>query len=300
MARALFAPLNARRRFRSLFGRAPHPTGRCSRRRGGSPAERGFALLIVLWGTALLALLGTELAGTGRLEAQRAGNLRDAAAAEAAADGALQEAVFHLLDGSAAGWAAGGSRAIPLPGGLARVEIRSEAAKIGLNQASPALLAALLTRLGMDRHASTALADAILDWRTATARRRPLGAKAREYQAAGLGYAPPNSDFETLDELQLVRGMTPELLARLAPYLSVYQAGDPDPALAGAVVRLALADAGGGAAGAAEDAEPAEAAPVVTVSVSVEMTTGARTAHRTVVRLAPDAAGRPFQVLEAD
>lgn len=263
-------------------------------------AERGFALLVVLWWTALLALLGTQIATTGRLEAQRAGNLRSAAMARAAADGVLQEAVFHLLDGSPAGWAADGApHVVSVAGGLARVEIRSEAAKIGLNQASPGLLAALLTRLGTGPRQAAALADAILDWRTATPRPRALGAKAPEYRAAGQDYAPPNSDFETVDELLLVRGMTPDIMARLAPYVSVYQFGDPDLTLADAVVRLANADSGDVAGDGAERAGPG-AAPVVAVMVSVEMADGARAARRTVVRLALDAWRRPFQILDQE
>ncbi len=264
------------------------------------PGERGFALLVVLWWTALLALLGTQLATAGRLEAQRAGNLRSAAMARAAADGVLQEAVFHLLDGSPASWAADGApRVVPVVGGLAHLDIRSEAAKIGLNQASPGLLAALLARLGTDPRQAASLADAILDWRTATPRRRALGAKAPEYRAAGRDYAPPNSDFETLDELRLVRGMTPDIMARLAPYVSVYQLGDPDLTLADTVVRLASADSGDVAGGAAERAGPG-AAPVVVILVSVEMADGARAVRRTVVRLALDASRRPFQILDQE
>ncbi len=265
-----------------------------------SPSERGFALLVVLWWAALLALLGTQLATAGRLQAQRAGNLRSAAMARAAADGVLQEAVFHLLDTSPAGWAAdGAAHVVSVAGGRARVEVRSEAAKIGLNQASPGLLAALLARLGTNPREAAALADAILDWRTATTRPRRLGAKAPEYRAAGQDYAPPNSDFETLDELRLVRGMTPEIMARLLPHVSVYQFGDPDLALADAAVRLASADSGDVAGDAVERAGP-EAAPVVAVNVSVEMADGARAARRTIVRLALDAARRPFQILDQE
>ncbi len=266
----------------------------------GARSDRGFALLIVLWWTVLLAMLGTQLTASGRLDAQRAGNLRAAAVAEAAADGVLQEAIFHVLDGSPAGWAADGvTHIVPVIGGVARVEVRSEAAKIGLNQASPALLAALLTRLGTDRRQSAALADAILDWRTATARPRKLGAKAPEYRAAGLGYAPPNSDFESLDELGLVRGMTPELVARLTPYISVFQTGDPDLTVADAVVRLAAADAGDVAVDPAIRAGLSDGeAPAVAVMVAVEMADGAKALHRTVIRLAADAARHPFQILD--
>jgi Tfp pilus assembly protein PilX len=56
--------------------------------------DGGFALLTVLWTVALLALLTTRTAAAGRTEAQLAGNLRDAAAADVVADGAAHEAVY--------------------------------------------------------------------------------------------------------------------------------------------------------------------------------------------------------------
>lgn len=269
---------------------------------GRAPSDRGFALLIVLWWTVLLALLGTQLATSGRLDAQRAGNLRSAAMARAAADGVLEETVFHLVDASPAGWSADGDvRDLPVVGGRAHVKVESEAAKVGLNQASAGLLAALLTRLGTNAPRSAALADAILDWRTATARPRKLGAKAPEYRAAGRDYAPPNSDFETLDELRLVRGMTPDLVARLAPYVSLYQVDDPDLTRADAIVRRASAESGDVTAGVAERTESLRtAAPVATILVSVEMADGARATRRTIVRLALDASRHPFQVLDQD
>lgn len=269
---------------------------------GQAPSDRGFALLIVLWWTVLLALLGTQLATSGRLDAQRAGNLRSAAMARAAADGVLEETVFHLVDASPAAWSADGDgRELPVVGGRAQVKVESEAAKVGLNQASAGLLAALLTRLGTDAPRSAALADAILDWRTATARPRRLGAKAPEYRAAGRDYAPPNSDFETLDELRLVRGMTPDLVARLAPYVSLYQFDDPELTLADTIVRRASAESGDVTAGVVEHAESLRTtAAVVTIMVSVEMADGARATRRTVVRLALDASRHPFQVLDQD
>jgi general secretion pathway protein K len=272
-------------------------------RRGRRPgSERGFALLVVLWWTVLLALLGTELGSVGRLEAERASNLRDAAMAQAAAEGVLEDAVFHLLDGSPKGWIADGTpHAVSVPGGLAHVEVRSEAAKIGLNVASAKTLVALMGRLGTPPARAAALADAILDWRTATPERRPLGAAAPEYQAAGLPYAPPDSDFETIGELALVRGMTPDLVARLAPHLSVFQTGDPDPALADDVVRLASLDAGQVVTGDIDRIGLASAAaPVLTITVSVDMAAGGRAVSHTVVRLAPGPYRRPFQILDSD
>ena len=67
-----------------------------STRRG----ERGFALLLVLWSLALLALLGAQLTGSARSQTRLAGNLRANAMVQAAADGAAQEAILRLLQRS--------------------------------------------------------------------------------------------------------------------------------------------------------------------------------------------------------
>ncbi len=263
--------------------------------------DRGFALLIVLWWTVLLALLGNQLAASGRLEAKRAGNLRNAAVAEAAAEGALQEAAFHLLASGEDAWAADGTiHTLPLTGGSAVIEVSDEAVKIGLNQATAGLLAALITQFGADHKQAASLADAILQWRTSAPQAGPPGAKTAAYAQAGAAYAPPESDFETLSELGLVRGMTPALLQRLTPYLSVYQTGDPDLAHADPAVRSAWAQSGDIGATQTDRGLQDAAKPIVSVSVTVAMASGARASHRTLLMLAEDASHHPFQILDRD
>ncbi len=260
--------------------------------------EGGFALLVVLWSLALLALLGTHVVATGRSEVQLAANLRGAAAAEAAADGALFQAVFHLLDPSPRRWRPDGvSREIALPGGAAAtVRVESEQGKVNPNLASAPLLQALLLPLGVEPRAAASLAASILDWRTAGQRPRPDGAKEPQYRAAGRDYAPPGRPFESLEELGLVLGMTPELLARLTPFLSVYQGGDPDLRFAHPVVAQALADA----VGRGEDIEvesEADTVPVVVITAAAALPGGARFTRQAHVRLGPGARRRAWQIL---
>jgi general secretion pathway protein K len=64
--------------------------------------QRGFALLIVLWLLVPLSVLFLVLSGTARSDAQLTANLRDAAAMEEAADGAINTAIFALLERGAA------------------------------------------------------------------------------------------------------------------------------------------------------------------------------------------------------
>jgi DNA uptake protein ComE-like DNA-binding protein len=55
------------------------------------------------------------------------------------------------------------------------------------------------------------IADAILDWIDADDNARPYGAEA-EYYESEAAYSAKNGPLETIDELLLVRGVTPELL----------------------------------------------------------------------------------------
>ncbi len=88
------------------------------------------------------------------------------------------------------------------------------------------MLATLLGAVGVEPALATDLSRALVDWRTATAYSLAGGLKLNRYRLANLPYGPPNRPFESVDEMGLVPGMTPELLAQIRPYLSVYQAGD--------------------------------------------------------------------------
>lgn len=56
------------------------------------------------------------------------------------------------------------------------------------------------------------VADAILDWLDADDEPRELGAEIDYYSALAPAYAPKNGPLETVEELLLVRGVTPQLL----------------------------------------------------------------------------------------
>ncbi|MDP1678626.1 MAG: type II secretion system protein GspK, partial [Candidatus Nitrotoga sp.] len=113
--------------------------------------------------------------------------------------------------------------------------------KIDLNSASDDLLKGLLKSVGLNDEESNVLLDAIVDWRDGDDLPRAKGAEVAEYKAAGLKYRPANAPFETVNELQRVLGMTPELYANLADALTVesHQAGI-NAAIAPRKVLLAL------------------------------------------------------------
>jgi general secretion pathway protein K len=211
----------------------------------GEVRQRGFALLIVLWTLALLALLGTHLLAAGRQDAQLARNLLDAAVLEAAANGAVQQAVFGVLDSYSRHWKPENSvGTVQFGRAVVAVRVEDEADKVNPNIAAPKLLQALLLQVGADSATAAAVAASIVEWRmTGGTAARPNATVAR-YAAAGRDYAPSGAPFASPDELGGVLGMTPDLLARLRPHLTVFTDVEPTLATQDTVVALALAAAG--------------------------------------------------------
>lgn len=259
-------------------------------------SDRGFALLLVLWTLVLLTLITSRLIAGGQAEARLASNLRAAAAAEMLADGAVHEAVFRLLDKSESGWKADGAvRRIVTPGGTVTVRIEDQSGKINPNQASQALLQALFLGLGADAATARSVAASMIDWRSRGADARPDGAKAQAYRAAGRDYGPPQAPFRSTQEIGLVLGMTPALLDRAAPHLTLFYDGDPDPAHASPTVLQALRAATG-----QTDLGAGSQAGERTVAISVDAAgrAGGRFARHAVIRVGSGGARRFSQILE--
>jgi len=127
--------------------------------------------------------------------------------------------------------------------GAARIEIRvfDESGKIDLNTASPELLAHLLLAAGVEPTRASALSAAIVDYRDEDSLLQPGGgAEAGDYRAAGLPYGPKNAPYESVAEVQRVLGMDAVLYQKLAPVLTVYSGGEPNPAFAQPLVLQAL------------------------------------------------------------
>ena len=214
----------------------------CGRRSGG------FALIIVLWTLVLIAFIVALLARNGRVEVKIAGNLAANAVTAAAADGAVYQAIFHLLEpASPARWPLDGAPHL-LTIGECRVvvEVRDEAARINPNLAAASLLEVLLRVTGSDANSARRLATAIGEWVGLAGTARSRDALAAEYRAAGLDYAPPSAPLETVGELRRVLGMTPAVFSAIRPHLSLYAPSVPDPTHADPVVRAALAAFGQG------------------------------------------------------
>jgi general secretion pathway protein K len=206
-------------------------------------SSRGFALIVVLWFLVLIAAMASYLVANARLETAIARNVLAAATAEALADAGVAQAVFNQSDPKEeARWALdGGPHVIRLADGDVTIRLFDERQKINPNRATDVLVAALFEAAGVERPLAQRIGASTADWVDRDTEPRPLGGERDQYSGAGRNYAPPNMPFESLDELQLVLGVTPLIFARVRPYLTIYtSAARPDGRNALAVVQRAL------------------------------------------------------------
>ena len=247
---------------RDIRARIPaKSTTQTTRRVRPSPAQRGLALLAVIWVIGLLAVMAMDVLSAARRESRQGDDRLERARMEAAAEAGLALAAQALLRGAPAD--ATGPHAFD--GSMVAVEIEPEAGKVDLNLASAELLRALFEAIGEPRGTAAALAAAIVDWRDNDDRPEPGGGlEAEGYRRMGRLVPPRDADLQSVSELAEVYGMNPELLRRLSPVVTVHgRQAEPDLAMASPVVRQAVRSAAAAArlaglrAGEQEGAPPA-------------------------------------------
>jgi general secretion pathway protein K len=183
-------------------------------------------IIAVMWGLGLLAAVALSLNWNGNLSTSLAHNALDVAKANAIVEAAINRAVVALYEQQPERrWKADGTpQLFEFDGTKIKVSLQDELGKIDLNQADETAFVNLLRSIGLDGNSSAALADKIVDWRTATSLKHLNGAKEAEYRASGSAFRPRNGQFQSVDELLLVMDMTPEIFRRIEPALTVYSA----------------------------------------------------------------------------
>jgi general secretion pathway protein K len=187
--------------------------------------EQGIALVLVLWVVTLLTVIAGSFIYSARSSALVAGNLVSIAKARALADAGIHRGLSELVKPvtDAERWKADGRiNVFSLENVEIRLVMRDETAKIDLNTANDVLLKGLLRSAGLDEDGANHVLDAILDWRDADELTRPQGAERDRYESMGLSYIPTNAPFQTLDELQRVIGITPDIYQKIASALTVF------------------------------------------------------------------------------
>jgi len=203
--------------------------------------EQGVALLLALLVLALLVAIILEFDGEARREYRDAAAFRDnfkswvlgraavqAARAVLQQDFLLDKQVGQQFDASTDLWA------LPIKNyaigdGLLNAQIEDERGKLNLNDLAaggdPNARKAIVLRtkrLFELLQVNPDLVDAIVDWVDSDEIPQPAGAETLYYQSLHPAYRAANAPLQTLLELRLIKGMTPEIVNRLSKFVTVY------------------------------------------------------------------------------
>ncbi len=184
-------------------------------------AEAGYALVAAVVAMAVLALAAATLTTASRGFTAGAAAGIEQARLGAAADAGTMMAIHGLAQPSERRWPIDGRRrALSFDGIDLSVAVEDERGKIPLNQITDEQVRTMFEALGLDGAELDIAVDSFLDWRDDDDEVRPSGAEAPWY--AALGRKARNGSLRTIDELVLIRGITPAIAERLRPIATVY------------------------------------------------------------------------------
>ena len=220
-------------------------------------------LILVLWVISLLGFLAAGLGSQGFFALELSDRLGQELQATYIGQSAVQRAVSILardssptVDGMNEEWinnralfaeqpSGAGSFTIgyrgDAPDGADVYGVVDEDRKINLNSAPLPVLERLLAVVGgMRATDARAVAEAIADWRDEDKEQRPEGAENFYYLGQDPSYECKDGPFENIEELLLIKGMTPTVYQRIAPSVTVYGSGRVNLNTASRAVLFAL------------------------------------------------------------
>lgn len=184
--------------------------------------QQGVAMMIVLWVIVILMLMAGSLIFSSRTQVQMMDYARFSTKGRALAEAATHFAVMQLfvpaeerlikIGGTASTWEYEG----------AKIEIRmaGENGLVDINQADRTLLFEVVKKSGVPEKEIDEVLDKIEDFRDTDDMKRIKGAEDKDYEHEGIDAGAKDAPFERIEELQQVLGMTSDLYARLARYLT--------------------------------------------------------------------------------
>ena len=194
--------------------------------------QRGVALLLVLWAGTVLAILLGGYVVLARTEGLQARYQFAQTQAHYAAEAGIMRAVYQLQDPQVRHRWIGDGRVYAFSWDNAEVKVSaiSEAGKVDLNSASPDVLQGLFRATGMAPAAAQALTANVVSWRGLPGSKSQVAEQRAVYAAAGRDYGPRNGPFASIEELQMVLGMTPSIYRQVASAITVWSGNTtPDP-----------------------------------------------------------------------
>ena len=191
--------------------------------------QKGVALVLVLWMLSLMTIMAGSYALSMRRQLSIVEGIKNNARALAMAESgvALAESMLLSPDQNKRWHVDGNVYQIDYAGNdnetgaKIRLRLITESGKVDINSADTGLMEGLMAHAPIDEDQRMALLNAIIDWRDEDDLVSINGAEKKQYQEAGLSYQPRNKPFQSIEELQLVLGMTEPVYKWLEPLVTV-------------------------------------------------------------------------------
>lgn len=194
----------------------------------GTLSEKGIALLLVLWVLAVLMVIVLSFSYMTRIETHATVNFKEGIQKRFLAEAGIERGIMELfyrnvnkgqavvLEGREVWKVDGTPYSDQVESGSYRVAIVDESGKLNINKMTDAnaiILKQLLTNSGVPEKEVNTIVDSVLDWKDPNIGMHRLnGAGDEFYRSLPNPYEAKHTDFDTVEELLLVKGMTPEIL----------------------------------------------------------------------------------------
>jgi len=193
--------------------------------------SKGVALIMVLWVIAVLSVIVLEFCFAMRTDMNITQNYKQELQLYTMAEGGVQRAITELiykhdpmvqqkrkpLDSAEIPpenkeWVTDGRPYFLLfDQRVCEVRVTSEGGKINVNLVSESMLRKVIGNLGLEGETRDIVVDSIMDWRDPDDFYRANGAENAYYQSLKEPYHCKNGNLDSIEELLLIRGITPDL-----------------------------------------------------------------------------------------
>lgn len=209
--------------------------------------ERGLVLVVVLWVSALLTLLAGSFTFGVQTESRLATFYRHQVEARAVAQAAVT--FFGALLADEAARSELPLNGLPLTWGFegreVSIRIIDASGLVDLNQAPRDLLLRAVAWAGVPPGSEDVVVDSLLDWRDTDNLRSLNGAEDDDYLVAGIVAGAKDEEFEAVEEVGQVLGISSEVAKRLAAVSTVHGTANINPDAAPDEVLALLDDESG-------------------------------------------------------
>lgn len=187
-------------------------------------SQEGIALLLVLWVLTILMVIVLSFSFMAGTETRATLSFKDGIENRLIAEAGIERGIMELfyrnvyknqsieLEGREVWKTDGRLYTGKIGDGYYTVRITDESGKVDINTVSDVVLKNLLINIGVQGEEVDTIVDSTMDWKDPDDFHRLHGAESDYYMSLPNPYKAKNANFDTVEELLLVKGVTPEIL----------------------------------------------------------------------------------------